>query len=391
MVVASLVPRETAAKAVEALLKWIAAQTKHKTAQLLDHDVPIHVVVTLKKIPDKARTNPYLIPLPHSIHDINESAICLFVDDRKNAPVTPEVIKEQITKESIEVIGLSDLKADYVPYEARRKLCGSYELFFADMRIVPLLPRLIGKKFFRKKKHPLPLDVSRKNWKEQIKKGCGSTMFYVSTGSSCQLKVARLSMQQDMILDNVMKAIEGVIPLIPKGWAGVRSILVKSEDSIGLPLYQALPDVTLKIDVGKKLDAENSDGEVVQNGGEDVLDIEKKNDKKKKVKEIGSRKGKIHKIRYMDTNAEVETLLSDDDNNDGNDDNEEIVVEVKKKKKKDAKKDNIKEVVEKVKVLKKSEKLQKDVVAKKRKPKSIKSESKEDQGKKKMKKSKVEH
>lgn len=101
-------PVDGVAKAIEALLKWIATQTKHKKARLLEHDALIYIVVTLNKIPAKARTNPYLIPLPKSIHDINEFAICLFVDDHTNPPFTHEMIKEQIAKESIKVIALSD-------------------------------------------------------------------------------------------------------------------------------------------------------------------------------------------------------------------------------------------------------------------------------------------
>ncbi len=42
------------------------------------------------------------------------------------------------------VIGLSKLKGKYEPFEAKRKLCNSYDLFVADDRAVPSLPKLIG-------------------------------------------------------------------------------------------------------------------------------------------------------------------------------------------------------------------------------------------------------
>ena len=42
------------------------------------------------------------------------------------------------------VIGLSKLKGKYEPFEAKRQLCNSYDLFVADDRVVPSLPKLIG-------------------------------------------------------------------------------------------------------------------------------------------------------------------------------------------------------------------------------------------------------
>ena len=51
-----------------------------------------------------------------------------------------------------QVIGLSKLRTNYREYDAKRKLCDSYDLFLADLRILPYLPRLLGKKFFEKKK-----------------------------------------------------------------------------------------------------------------------------------------------------------------------------------------------------------------------------------------------
>ena len=42
------------------------------------------------------------------------------------------------------VIGLSKLKSKYESHEAKRNLCAQYDLFIADDRIIPSLPRLIG-------------------------------------------------------------------------------------------------------------------------------------------------------------------------------------------------------------------------------------------------------
>jgi ribosome biogenesis protein UTP30 len=47
---------------------------------------------------------------------------------------------------------VSKLKARYKPFEAKRQLCASYDLFLADERVLPLLPPILGKTFFMKKK-----------------------------------------------------------------------------------------------------------------------------------------------------------------------------------------------------------------------------------------------
>lgn len=43
-----------------------------------------------------------------------------------------------------QVVGLSKLRTKYESHEAKRQLCDSYDLFLADERIVPSLPKLIG-------------------------------------------------------------------------------------------------------------------------------------------------------------------------------------------------------------------------------------------------------
>jgi ribosome biogenesis protein UTP30 len=42
------------------------------------------------------------------------------------------------------VVGLSKLRSKYESHEAKRQLCGSYDLFVADERVLPSLPKLLG-------------------------------------------------------------------------------------------------------------------------------------------------------------------------------------------------------------------------------------------------------
>ncbi|XP_033508077.1 uncharacterized protein [Nicotiana tomentosiformis] len=314
---AAKVGRATIEKAVSALLKWKESQSKIQKAQLLPQDDFIYLNLTLKKIPPKPRTNAFRIPFPNPIHDPSSSELCLIIDDRPNSKLTSDAAKKIIKSQNIpisKVIKLSKLKTNYKPFEAKRKLCDSYDLFLVDRRIVHLLPNLLGKQFFKKKKLPLPLDLTHKNWKEQVERACGSGLFYLRTGTCCVMRVGKGSMESEQIVENVLEAIKGVVQVVPKKWDGVRSLHLRLSDSLALPLYQALPDIKLKIEGFKEKQAE----EEVSGGLVEVKESEKKADQGSGNKKGKKNKGRIHEVRYMDFDTGVDELESDDD--DDNDD-----------------------------------------------------------------------
>lgn len=301
---------ETVSKAVDSLLKWRKSQSETQKPKLFDAEEEfVYLILTLKKIPQKGRVNPHKIPLPHSLLS-QFSEQCLILDDRpKQARITKPDAQKKIQSESIpisKILKLSKLASDYRPFEAKRKLCNSFDLFFADKAVVPLLPRLLGKQFFKKRKIPVPLDLKKRNWKEQVEKACSSAMLFLRTGTCSVLKVAKLSMERDEVVENVVAAIDGVVEIVPKKWANVRSFHLKLLDSVALPVYQVVPDVRLKIEGAK--DEEEA-----------TAALEKKKEKKKgKEDKEGkkNKKGRIHEVKYMD-----DKLSEDGDSDGGDDDN----------------------------------------------------------------------
>ncbi|KAK7334962.1 hypothetical protein VNO80_26731 [Phaseolus coccineus] len=296
----------TVSKAVDALLKWRRSQSETQKPKLFDEDDEfLYLIVTLKKIPSKSRVNPYKIPLPHSL--LSEfSEQCLILDDRPNkARVTKAQAQARIQSESIpiaKVLKLSKLASDYRAFEAKRKLCDSYDLFFSEKSIVPLLPRLLGKQFFKKRKLPVPVDLKKSNWKEQVEKACSSAMLFMRTGTCSVVRVAKVGMERDSIVENVVAAVEGIVEVVPKKWGNVRSLHLKMLESVALPVYQVVPDVKLRIE-----------------GANELAEIKEKNKKNKKdgeVRESAKKKGRIHEVRYMDENGgedENENELASDD------------------------------------------------------------------------------
>jgi ribosome biogenesis protein UTP30 len=51
------------------------------------------------------------------------------------------------------VVGITKLKGKWKPFEARRALLKENGMFLADERVVPLLPKLLGTKWFEAKKY----------------------------------------------------------------------------------------------------------------------------------------------------------------------------------------------------------------------------------------------
>lgn len=208
------------------------------------------------------------------------------------------------------VLSLSKLKSNFRPFEAKRKLCDSYDFFLADKRIVPLLPKLLGKHFFKKRKIPVAVDLGHKNWKEQIDRACGSALLYLRTGTCSVVRVGKLSMEKEQIVENVVAAIDGVVELVPKKLAGVRSLHLKLLESLALPVYQAVPDMRLKIEG------------VLEKESEEVKEEEESGRVEKGEKKKVGKKGRIHEVRYMD--GDVGGLLEEDElDGDGDEDDDE--------------------------------------------------------------------
>eukprot|EP00243_Klebsormidium_subtile_P011810 TRINITY_DN6859_c0_g1_i1.p1 TRINITY_DN6859_c0_g1~~TRINITY_DN6859_c0_g1_i1.p1 ORF type:complete len:271 (+),score=48.72 TRINITY_DN6859_c0_g1_i1:104-916(+) len=242
--------KEQVTKAVTALLKWVDSRKKQQKPQLLDDDNMFHLVISLKKTPDRVKTNPYRIAIPHSLYPLDAAReVCLLVKDVSGEG--QKQAKHQIATEAgtgvSKVIGVSKLKTKYKPYEAKRRLCGSYDLFVADDRILGVLPKLLGKTFFKKKKHPIPVTLKGKSWAAAIRKACDSTYLYVSGGSCSDVRIARISQEPQEIVENVVAAAEGISKILPKKWANIQALYLKTSESAALPVYNALPDTTAKI------------------------------------------------------------------------------------------------------------------------------------------------
>jgi ribosome biogenesis protein UTP30 len=89
-------------------------------------------------------------PIVHPLVDPRTSSICLITKDPQRE--YKDLLEKHNIKFISRVVGLEKLKGKFKPFEARRMLLKENGMFLADERIIPLLPKLLGLKWFKVKK-----------------------------------------------------------------------------------------------------------------------------------------------------------------------------------------------------------------------------------------------
>jgi ribosome biogenesis protein UTP30 len=197
-----------------------------------------YVMFGLKKIPAEVSVKPQLISIPNSWKSASSAdsvRVCIFTKDpheeykkRINALGVASIVK---------VMPVSKLRKNFKPFEAKRQLCASYDIFLTDCRIVSLLPKLIGKKFFESKKIPVVVDLTKEDLKSELETAINSTYLHLTSGPCFSVKIGLGSQEVSALTENGAQIIKQVIEKIPGGWDNIKVIHVKTPDSLALPVY----------------------------------------------------------------------------------------------------------------------------------------------------------
>ncbi|KAL9615453.1 MAG: hypothetical protein Q9167_000131 [Letrouitia subvulpina] len=326
-------------KASRALLKHIQSENATKeatssTKNLLkassdgEHDKdaePIWLILTTKKyISDQRRLKPGKILLPHSVNHSQTTSVCLITCDPQRTfkdaiahPSFPPALSSKIQK----VIGLSKLKARYRNFESRRQLLGEHDVFLADARVITLLPKALGKIFYKGPKKPVPVNLEpnktsdtaatrkeapakkfnahEKNTTKsvapavqigkEIERTLSCTFVYLSPAVTTAIRVGLSSFTPTQVAENVDAVVQGMMDkFIPKGWRNIRAIHIKGPNTMALPIWLAEELWTDETDVLEEA-AEAAEAQAQ----------EKRNPKKRKGMELedhGTRKRRTEKM-----------------------------------------------------------------------------------------------
>ena len=158
-----------ASNAIKALYAWLKKEQKKggKSKKNLFEgadsgaDDFLHLTVSLKKTKPARKDKPVRVKVSHPLYDLDEVESCLIVKDLagEGKKAAKAKIKDSNILGVTKVLRVSNLKKKFATHEQKRQLCRDYTLFLADTRILPLLPKLLGKTFFKKKKQPVPVEL----------------------------------------------------------------------------------------------------------------------------------------------------------------------------------------------------------------------------------------
>ncbi|KAH9820196.1 ribosomal protein L1p/L10e family-domain-containing protein [Melampsora americana] len=200
----------------------------------------LSLVITLKRIPNKDKHKPIRLALDHPLLDPKSTPVCLIVKDPQSE--YKALLEERNIKFISKVVGIEKLKGKHGAFEARRQLLNSHGLFLADARVIPMLPKLLGSKFFQSKKLPVPVNITEpKKVKAELEQAISSTYLRLSMGTCIVIKFADLSRHNESeVKENLQKVIDQVGKRIPLGgWTNVQGLHIKTGTSTSLPVWLA--------------------------------------------------------------------------------------------------------------------------------------------------------
>jgi ribosome biogenesis protein UTP30 len=259
-------------KAVRALLKYHEKSTQESEKQsLLGNDRPMAVQFTLLRAPSENRPKPIPIVVPHPFFktfeesnddegvdavdndNAEEPEICLIVKEESKPWCQDMIAKFPDHMGGIKkVLGLDSLRKKHCgTYEQRRQLLHKYNLFLADDRILPMLSKLLGKAFIQSKRLPVPISITREHALPfAVQKALTSTYMTLNKGTCVSVRAGHTGMTAEQLVANVLAICDGsdgAIPKLPRRWANVQMIGLKTADSTLLPIYNQTPEALREI------------------------------------------------------------------------------------------------------------------------------------------------
>ncbi len=267
------------ARAVKALMGHLTKEQQGSSSSsmmLLAEDRMVYLTVGLRATPEERVKKPVRIPLAHGLYDGVEGAETLLITKDPQSEYE-KLLRAKGVGSDVKVMSVSNLRNKYKMYEAKRKLLGLYDCFLVDDRVAPLLPRLLGKKFFETKRRPAPVNMKRTNLSRELARARDATYLYITTGPCCAVRVGRVSQTPRQIVDNILLAAPYIFDGVPRKGRNILSVHVKADNSIALPLFRALPSATGAAGMSQQQEEEDA-----TKAEEEAEEEEEKKKKKKK-------------------------------------------------------------------------------------------------------------
>ena len=237
-------------KLLEKCIKCLKVHSERilsKSKNILGEEDFIYLTVTMSKLRENYSPRPIQITLPeHPIYSEDlQTKVCLIVKDTNEGELKKS-IKDLAIPCVTKILEYSKVMRNYSQFKDKRELINEYDLFLCDSRIYKMLPKVLGRGFYRKKKFPYAVNIMGKGEegvREALFRGINSTYLMLGNGPHYSLPVGRSSFNLMDNVHNVMQAIYSVIAYILGAeipYEKVLSISLKTANSVELPIYNHL-------------------------------------------------------------------------------------------------------------------------------------------------------
>lgn len=301
-------------KAVTALLSYHAKSTED-SKDLLGNETVVQVQLGLEVAPHRSQVKPIPLNIPHGFLNASDDSgddppsVCLIVK-QESKPAIKELL-EKFPKELAcvkKVLGLQSLRTKYHDFAQRRELLHSYDVFMADDRILPMLTSALGKIFFKAKQQPIPIDVTRKtSLPFNILKALNRTHVSWSRGTCVLVVAGKTSMDPHKLVQNIVALVPQAVDKIPRKWANLRSVCIKTPSSMALPVYNKTPQELMEIARLAELEPTYSDNHPPTEGNQSQKDAKQEKSKKDGAKEKSPLLQALQKQKQMEVSKKAGT------------------------------------------------------------------------------------
>ena len=240
-----------AAKALKAFAKKQAESLAEKSL-LTDEDQTVSLTFTMTRVATNPSPKPQMIKIEHPfLNEAQRSRVCVIVKDPARA------FKDQIQSLQIpciaKVIGFDKLKRNFKQYKDKRQLLKDYDAFLADLRVYKMLPELMGKEFYDRKKYPCPVKLhgfdSSAALEAQLNSAAASTFFQLGNGPNYSVKVGKTFQNEKQIAQNALQAFSQALTFATVHDAidfdAVCQVTLKVGSSPELPIYNHFDEADL--------------------------------------------------------------------------------------------------------------------------------------------------
>lgn len=274
---------KTLSSAISAL-KELDKRQKGASKDLLsmNEDSLLYLTMVVNTLPEKINIKPTRIEVPNGLYGGPEKQFCMIVSDEFKKKFKSQLSDPELS--AWKFLRYDKLRRNFKTFAEKRTLFDSYDLFFCEGRVYMLIKKMLGKKFYERKKYPFPIefdaclnDGSKRKAKKSLvevlhfkdgdvehlksfenhvldigkfKQLLGtlaqnSTYFYQGNGPEYTLKISRISakMSNRKIIKNVRVGTKFLLKyMISQGMKlkSIRRICLKLGQSESFPVYSYL-------------------------------------------------------------------------------------------------------------------------------------------------------